>query len=118
MDSQQVAIGKQVRAARKARGWTAARLAQEARIAPNTVGSIERGEGYQDGKLAAVLKALDFTPQLSIGTDYPDDVEEARTWLSAHLVAMSPEHRRDTVDALIHFLIERASSERTIREDE
>jgi transcriptional regulator with XRE-family HTH domain len=110
MDENRVQMGERIRAARKARGWNAARLAQEAGVAPNTLSNIERGLGYQDGKLAAVMEALGMDPLAPpAGPDYPADVELARAWLGAYLVALPAKDRQAAMDAMVRFLIERAA---------
>ncbi len=48
----------QIRRARKARGWSQAKLAEEAGLAPNTVMRLESGERVRPGSLTAALSAL------------------------------------------------------------
>jgi transcriptional regulator with XRE-family HTH domain len=109
MDEHREQIGERVRLARKARGWNAATLAQKAGVAPNTLSNIERGLGYQDGSLRKVMDVLKLDPLAPPPSlDYPADVELARAWVGAHLVAQSPEERRETIEAVFGFLIARS----------
>lgn len=51
-------LTNQLRRARKARGWSQSRLAEEAGLAPNTVSRLEAGEKVRPGSLTAALAAL------------------------------------------------------------
>lgn len=51
-------LTNQLRRERKARGWSQARLAEEAGLAPNTVSRLEAGEKVRPGSLTAALAAL------------------------------------------------------------
>ena len=52
-----------IQRARKARGWSQARLAEAAGVSTNTVGSVELAKPVRKGNLRAILDALDMTPE-------------------------------------------------------
>lgn len=58
------AIGRQVATTRQARGMSQATLAVTAKVAPNTVGSIEAGENVRPGSLGKVMAALGIEPEV------------------------------------------------------
>ena len=63
MDAEQrKQLGRRIAAARDERGWSQAKLAEEAGIAENTVSGMESGaRGTQRAKLQAVMDVLDLT---------------------------------------------------------
>lgn len=71
MDIQQrQQLAERITTARKARGWSQERLAQEAGVSPNTILSLEKAKrGYQEGKLRAVLDALGLATPASNALD-------------------------------------------------
>lgn len=67
MDSQQRAeLGRRIKEARLARGWSQARLGQEAGVAENTVMNMERGSASQTAKMRAVMDALEIMPPATV----------------------------------------------------
>lgn len=77
--------GERVRIARESRGWSQERLAHEANVAPNTVGSIELGKKKAWGRnLRAVLDALDLASLEDEATlDLAGVPADVRTFLKA-----------------------------------
>lgn len=65
-DEQRAELGQQIREARRARGWSQARLGENAGVAENTVLSIEKGNPAQSAKVRAVLDALDLVPPATV----------------------------------------------------
>lgn len=61
-----MSIAEQIVAARKARGWTAPKLARKADVAEATVRAIEAGEACRAGSLERVAKALDLTVETTL----------------------------------------------------
>jgi transcriptional regulator with XRE-family HTH domain len=73
-------LAERIIAARKERGWSQNRLAQEADVSPNTVLSIEQAKRVpQEGKLRAILNALGIEPLAANATldlsDVPADAQ-------------------------------------------
>jgi transcriptional regulator with XRE-family HTH domain len=67
-------IGSRIRARRKARGLSQAKLAELVELSPNYVGMIERGEKTPTlGKLVAFAEALGTKPGALLGDDAPAD---------------------------------------------
>ena len=67
-----------IQRARKARGWSQARLAEAAGVSTNTVGSVELAKPVRKGNLRAILDALDMTPEAMDApkaADAPTEVE-------------------------------------------
>lgn len=108
-EAQRRAVGQQIRSARRSRGWSQKDLSTAAGVAPNTVGSIERGVSAQPGKLAAVLTALDIEPVNGPGAreDYPVDVELIRDAIGMWLVRLPSEERADAVRKLLEVITSR-----------
>ena len=55
-------VGPQIRAARKARGWTQGELARRAGVGESTIGAIERGEagGRNERAMRHLWEVLDL----------------------------------------------------------
>lgn len=65
-------VGANVRAARKARGWSRELLAEKANVSETTVGKIERGDvGSSFDTLEALAKALDIHPTALFAAEPP-----------------------------------------------
>jgi transcriptional regulator with XRE-family HTH domain len=80
MDEEQRAeLAAQVREARKARGWSQARLADEAGVAENTVMHLEQAKkNTQPGNVRKILDALEIAPLAATALnldDVPEDVQ-------------------------------------------
>ena len=78
---------ERVKSARRQQGWSQERLAEEARVAPNTVGALERGATIRDNNRARILRALDLVPADETWRDgLPPDVllvvEVVGMWLA------------------------------------
>lgn len=70
------ALGLDVRAARKGRGWTQAALAKTANVATTLVGRMERGQVVSGTTLKAVARALDL-PDSVIAPHLTEQRQEA-----------------------------------------
>jgi transcriptional regulator with XRE-family HTH domain len=55
-------IGKQIRALRKAKGWTQGELAKAAGLSQTTMSDLERGRNQGSRELDVIAAALDVTP--------------------------------------------------------
>ncbi len=68
MDATQMSdLGARVKAARDDRGWSQERLAKEAGVSPNTVGSLELGKHEtQPEKMRKILNALGIHPTATV----------------------------------------------------
>lgn len=78
-ESQRRQVAARVAEARKARGWSQARLAQEAGVAENTVVSIEGGKRNTQGeKLRAVLDVLELAQPIDGSLDLEGVPEDFR----------------------------------------
>lgn len=99
--------GERIRTAREARGWTQKDLAEAAGVAPNTVGSIERGERSQAGKLTAVRNALnlDSIAARQAKEGYPPDVEIVRDALGLWLMRYPEQERPERVARVIAAIV-------------
>ena len=104
-------VGQRVREIRKSRGLSAAKLAEAANVAPNTVSAIENGKGVRPSSLKAVLDTLDIEA-LAEGDDartYPDDVELVRDLVGMYLVALPVDERPGVAFAITRFLMQRGA---------
>jgi DNA-binding XRE family transcriptional regulator len=80
-----------IRAARQARGWTQAELAQKARVSPRTIHAVEKG---QDCRQATKRKIL-----IALAVPWPERVEyfpAARPLRPAVRVARRPSSVRES----------------------
>ncbi len=102
--TQAIRIGTQVRAARKARGWSQSDLAEAAGVAPNTVSAIEAGRNTRPGSLRSVLDALGIQPAAA-GAAYVDEVELVRDLVGQWLTGLPPHERHDAAAALVRFVM-------------
>lgn len=103
--AQRQRVGGQIRTARKMRGWSQEDLAREAEVSANTVVAAESGrKRTQDGKLRAILDALDIDPTLSEALPLADIPEDVRTFLTVALqrLKVMPESKRARVLADIY----------------
>ena len=64
-------IGIEVRANRKAKGWTQEELASAAAVSQSLIVKIEKGLNVREDKLTAVLKALGRSFSLTLDPDEP-----------------------------------------------
>lgn len=104
-------VGVRVREIRKARGMSAATLAESAHVAPNTISAIENGKAVRPSSLKAVLDALEIEP-LAEGGDartYPDDVELVRDLVGMYLVALPVDERPAVAFEITRFLMQRGA---------
>ncbi len=58
-----MAFGERIRAARKARGWTQRRLAEEAKLSQPFVSAVERGRVGRTAQVDALLRVLGLDPE-------------------------------------------------------
>lgn len=105
MDQQQrQQAAAEVRAAMKDRGWSQETLALRAGVSANTVLGLLHGKQTQEGKVRAILDALDLgepaPPMLSL-TDVPDDVA-AFVKVVVRRMAALPESERDRLLARLY----------------
>lgn len=99
MDTEQrEQVAEKIRATRKERGWSQARLAQEAGVSENTVLSIETGKRTpQEGKLRAILDALGLATPIDGSLDLegvPEDVRIFFRVAAARFRAMTDADQR------------------------
>lgn len=79
---QRAEIAAQVKEARNERGWSQARLAEEAGVSENTVMKLEHGErATQPAKVRAILDALGIEP-LATAIDLEGVPEDVRIFLT------------------------------------
>ena len=69
--------GSRIRALRKARGWTQAKLAEEAGVDQSTVSDLERGGNTKATTMAALVKALGTTQRYVIDGGTEADLYES-----------------------------------------
>lgn len=103
--NQRQQVGDRIKAARDDRGWSQARLAQEARVSENTILSIERGQRTpQPAKLRAVLDALGLAAPADGSLDLDGVPEDVRVFLrvAAQRLKVLPPDRRAQVLADIY----------------
>ena len=99
MDAEQrKQLGRRIAAARKERGWSQAKLAEEAGQAENTISSMESGaRNTQDAKLRAVLDVLNLTTRSEGIIQVEGLQEDARVYLTVaakRLHAMEDDNQR------------------------
>lgn len=104
MESHMLNTGRRVKNSRKSRGWSAARLASEAGVAPNTVSSIENGKTVRDGNLRKVLDVLGIEPEVSESKVYPDDIDLLLHFVGEYLEQVPLGERREIGDAITRLL--------------
>jgi len=98
-------LGDRIRTARKARGWSQARLAEAAGISENTVLSIELGKRTPQGtKLRAVLDALGLAAPADGVLDLEDVPDDVRVFakVAVQRLKVLPDDRRALVLADIY----------------
>jgi transcriptional regulator with XRE-family HTH domain len=98
-------VGDRIKAARTDRGWSQARLAEEAGVSENTILSIEKGERSTQGtKLRAVLDALGLAVPADGVLDLDGVPEDVRVFLkvAAQRLKVLPADRRAQVLADIY----------------
>ena len=108
MDAEQrAAEGRRIAEVRGERGWSQKELAQKAGVAPNTVGSIEKGHEAQAGKLAAVRGALGLTPLAAAQDEqgYPQDIQIVRDMIGMWLLGVPQERRAEYAARLVRAII-------------
>jgi len=105
MESHMQKKGHEVRLARKQRGWSAATLAQEAGVAPNTVSAIENGKPVRDGNMRKVLDALGIVPEQEAREEYPEAIELVRVMVGEALLVLPEKDRRELADAITRVVI-------------
>jgi transcriptional regulator with XRE-family HTH domain len=77
-DAQRQEVADDIKRLRKERGWSQAKLAEEARVDEDTVAAAESGRRRtQEGNLRAILDALDIEPTAArlVLTGLPEDVD-------------------------------------------
>lgn len=89
-------IGARIRSARKARGWSQERLAQEAGVSPGTVSSVEAGNKVRPGNLFSIRTALDITnDEPRNHSDLPSSVQTTLDAVKKWLLAQEDDQARD-----------------------
>lgn len=109
MDAEQrAAEGRRIAEVRGERGWSQKELAQRAGVAPNTVGSIERGGETQAGKLAAVRKALGLAPLATVQEEhgYPQDIQIIRDMIGMWMLGVPQERRAEYAAKIIRAILD------------
>lgn len=104
-EHQAIAIGSQVRRARKAHDWTQGQLATEAGVAPGTVVSVELGKNVRPGSLRSVLDALNIPPISDAPKTVDNGVKLALDLVEKWLAAMPESRRLAATEALIRFTV-------------
>lgn len=107
-DEQRAELAARVREARKNRGWSQARLANEAGVAENTVLQLEKGTRQtQPDKLRSILDALGITPAETILdlAGAPDDVRIFLTVAAQRLRVMDEIDRQRVLNDLYPRLL-------------
>ena len=109
MDKQQMGeLGTQVKAARQERGWSQERLAKEAGVSANTVGSLELGKHETQGeKVRKILDALDIHPTatlLDLGA-LPKDIQAFIRVSTERLLLLDEDTRARTLADLYPRLL-------------
>ncbi|MDZ4879164.1 MAG: hypothetical protein CLLPBCKN_008602 [Chroococcidiopsis cubana SAG 39.79] len=75
----------QVREARKAKGWTQAKLAGVLGVSQNLISLVERGERTVNPELAAQIRKSSGYPRLSIATNSSKLPADYYPWLAGFL---------------------------------
>ena len=96
--AQREQVGRRIAAARKERGWSQARLAEEAGVSENTVMTLESGSrATQAAKLHAVMEVLNLTTRNEGVIQVEGLQEDSRIYLTVaakRLAAIEDDDRR------------------------
>lgn len=96
------AIAVEVRAARKANGWSQAELGRRAGLSERTIRNLEHNEPVEQGTVDDVYRALGMPAR----TPWPDDVAHFLEMVGARLARLPVAARHDLMHAVTQLVID------------
>lgn len=108
-ENERAQFARMVERARLDKGWSAARLSEEAGVSENTLTKVKRGQSVAPGTLAKLREALGIEPRSTYtpggSAEYDREVDFAREVLGQWLQAMPYEERVEAARYLIRCIM-------------